>query len=108
MAYAPYNSSSPNPIVLALQPMSLGSGSTFNSTVGSTLIVAKFWFYVSSHTQAEVGTSDFISDGRALGVKQGDMLYVNKIAGAVSFHRFTEVGSTYASVSAGHMISSAS
>lgn len=108
MAYAPYNSSSPNPIVLALQPMSLGSGSTFNSTVNSTLIGNKLWIYTSTHVQATVGTSDFVSDGQALGVKPGDGLYNFVVSGAVSFHRFTAVGSTYASLSLGLMISSAS
>lgn len=108
MAYAPYSSTSPNPPVCVVQPIAFGGGSTFNSTVASTLIGGKLWFYVSSHTQAEVGTSDFISDGQALGMKPGDMLIVNQVSGKVSFHRCTALGSTYASLSVGFSISSAS
>ena len=111
MAYAPYDSTSPNPPVMALNPMAFGGGSTFNSTVGSTLLGGRLWFYNSTHLQTDVGTSDFISDGRDLGMKAGDFILAQNIsanASAVHFHRVTVVGSTYVSCSVGLVISSAS
>lgn len=108
MAYAPYSSTSPNPPVLAVNPMAFGGGSTYNSTIGSTLIGGRIWIYQSTHLQTNVGTSDFISDGEALGMKQNDFILANAINTAVTFHRVTAVGSTYVSCSAGLLISSAS
>lgn len=108
MAYAPYSSTSPNPPVLVSQPIAFGGGSTFNSTIASTLIGGKLWFYVSTHLQTDVGTSDFISDGQSLGMKPHDMIFAVSLSSAVSFHRVTAVGSTYVSCSAGQVVSSAS
>ena len=111
MAYAPYSSTSPNPPVLAVNPMAFGGGSTFNSTVGSTLLGGRLWLYTSTHLQTDVGTSDFISDGLALGMKGGDCILATKItagASAVSFHAVRTVGSTFVSCSPGLVISSAS
>ena len=108
MAYAPATSTSPNPPVMFPQPMAFGSRSTFNSTVGSTLIGGRLWFYVSTHLQTDVGTSDFISDGLLLGMKQRDVLIAISLSSAVSFHRVTSVGSTFVSCSPGLLISSAS
>ena len=111
MAYAPYSSTSPNPPVLAVNPMAFGGGSTFNSTVGSTLLGGRLWLYTSTHLQTDVGTSDFISDGLALGMKGGDFILAQKIsagATAVSFHSVRTVGSTFVSCSPGLVISSAS
>lgn len=108
MAYAPYSSSSPNPPMLAVQPMAFGGGSTFNSTEGATLIGGRLWVYVSTHLQTDVGTSDFISDGQALGIKRHDVLIHVSLSSAVSFHRCSTVASTFASFSAGLVLSSAS
>ena len=108
MAYAPHTSTSPNPPFMLAQPIALGGGSTFNSTVGSTLIGGRPWIYVSTHLQTDVGTSDFISDGQAMGMKQQDVIIAISLSSAVSFHRVTSVGSTFVSCSAGLLISSAS
>ena len=108
MAYAPYNTTSPNPPVLALQPMAFGGGSTFNSTIDSSLIGGRLWIYTSTHLQTDVGTSDFISDGLALGMKRHDLLIHVSLSSAVSFHRCSTVGSTFVGFSAGLMISSVS
>lgn len=107
MAYAPYTSATPNtPVLLAAQPIAWGS------TQSSTLGVApqgggNLWIYGSTHTVATVATSDFISDGRALGMKANDLLIVNSSVGT-GFTRVTAVGSTYVSLSLGLLISSAS
>ena len=111
MAYARYDSTSPNPPVMAVNPMAYGGGATFNSTVGATLLGGRLWFYNSTHLQTDVGTSDFISDGQVMGMKAGDMIIATKIIGntsAVSFHRVSVVGSTFVSCSPGLVISSAS
>ncbi len=108
MAYAAANSSSPNPPSMVLQPIALGGGSTYNSTVSSSLIGGKLWIYVSTHLQAAFGTSDFVTDGLKLGMKPGDMVLNNVIGGAVSFHRVVSLTSTSVTFSAGLMVSSAS
>ena len=110
MAYAPAGSSAgANPPFIMVQPMAIGrDNSTHGSTVGSSLIGGTMWGYISSHTQAEVGTSDFVTDGSKLGMKQGDILWNMQIAGKVSFHRVTGVVSTSVTFSAGLAISSAS
>lgn len=109
MAYAPAGSSAgANPPVLALQPMAFGGGSTYGSTKGSTAWGGRLWFYQSTHVQATVGTSDFVSDGQSMGMKLNDIVFqINDTAGA-SIHRVTAVGSTFVSLSAGLMVSSAS
>jgi len=109
MAYAPFDSTSPNPPVLALNPIAFGGNSTFNSTVGSSLLGGRLWLYNSTHGSSDTGSSDFISDGLSLGMKPGDMIVSTKInvnASAVSFHSVRAVGSTYVSCSLGLVISS--
>ena len=111
MAYARYDSTSPNPPVLAVNPMAFGGGSSFNSTVGATLLGGRLWLYHSTHIITDVGTSDFISDGLALGMKAGDAILATNISGgasAVHFHSVRTVGSTFVSCSPGLTISSAS
>jgi hypothetical protein len=108
MAYARYDSTAPNTPVAAINPMAFGSGSTLHGVGSSAGVGGKTWLYISTHTQAEVGTSDFISDGRQLGMKIGDSLINAQIAAKHSFHRVTNVSSTFTSLSAGLCISSAS
>lgn len=94
MAYAPYNSTSPNPVRLEDSQPIAGQ---------------RKWQYVSTHTQAEVGTSDFISDGLALGMKVGDTVTVIGSTTYVrSEHGVRAVGSTFTGLSAGLLVSSAS
>jgi hypothetical protein len=100
--------SSSFPPAVALQAMALGGGSTYGSTVVGSLIGGKLWVYISSHTQAEVGTSDFLPDGTILGYKVGDAFENWQIAGKHSRHRVTAVGSTFVGLSVGFCISSAS
>ena len=88
--------------------MAFGGGSTFNSTVDQSLIGGRLWVYCSSHLQTDVGSSDFISDGLALGMKRHDVILAISLSSAVSFHRVSTVQSTYTSCSPGLMISSAS
>ena len=109
MAYAPAGSSAgANPPALAVQPIAFGAGSTFGSTIGSSAVGGRLWVYVSTYTQATVGTSDFISDGLALGMKAVDGLLNLPTNSGHSYHRITSVGSTFISLSLGLMISSAS
>ena len=97
---------------MVVQPLALGQGSTFNSTVGSTLLGAgRIWFYNSTHIITDVGTSDFISDGQALGMRPGDVVFASNIsagASALHLHVVRTVGSTFVSCSAGLTVSSAS
>ena len=109
MAYAKSGSTAgANPPVMFVQPLAFGAGSTFGSTVGSTAIGGRFSLYQSTHVQATVGTSDFITDGVALGMKPGDIIFSNVISGALSIHRVTGITSTSVLISAGLMVSSAS
>ena len=110
MAYAPAGSTAgANPPMLIVQPMALGGGSTFGSTILATLLGGKIWYYCSTHLQTDVGTSDFISDGQKLGMKQRDLLIHNSLSSGVSLHRCNaEPGATYAGFSAGLMLASAS
>ena len=112
MAYAKAGSTAgANPPVLAVQPVAFGAGSTFGSTIGSTLLGGRLWVYVSTHTQVEFGTSDFITDAQVLGMKPRDVVMrIGTGSGTtgLSFHVVTAVGSTYASLTAGLIVSSAS
>lgn len=70
---------------------------------------ARWWVYKSTHTQLEVGTSDFISDGDARGMKVGDGVSVHgSTTFLISIHGVRAVGTTFTSLSAGHLVSSAS
>ena len=109
MAYAPSGSTAgANPPVLAFQPIAFGSGSTFGSTVGSTALGGRLWVYVSTHVQATVGASDFITDGQKLGMKPVDAILNMATNSGHSYHRITALTSTSVVISAGLMISSAS
>ncbi len=67
------------------------------------------WIYKSTHTQLEVGTSDFISNGQAVGMIAGDSVTATQSTTyEISFHSVLVVASTFASLSVGQMISSAS
>ena len=73
------------------------------------IAIPRSWGYFSTHTQAEVGTSDFISNGSSLGMVAGDSVLVTQSTTfKVSLHAATVVGATYVSLSAGQLISSAS
>lgn len=69
------------------------------------------WVYKSTHTQAAVGTSDHISEADAgkLGMAVGDEVTVmGSTTYVVSKHAVAAVGTTYVSLSAGLLVSSAS
>jgi hypothetical protein len=67
------------------------------------------WAYRSTHTQAEVGTSDFINNGSAIGMAVGDSIFnYGSTTYLVSHHAIRALGSTFVTLSAGHLISSAS
>lgn len=108
MAYAASNSTAPNPPLLALQPMALGKGSTFHGAGSSAGVGGKVFVYISTHTQAEVGTSDFIGEGTGIGIRAGDKVINMQIGAKHSDHRVTAVGTTFTSLSAGLVTSSAS
>lgn len=106
MAYAPYNSTATaNPPVLVSQPLAFGStGSTLSASGAGG---GKFWVYNSTHLQTDVGSSDFVSDGQALGFEVGDALMAIGASG-ISFHRCSALGSTYTSFTTGLLVSSGS
>lgn len=113
MAYSGTGSTAPNPPVMVFQaPAAFGRlAISTNSTVygaGSSAVGGNFYAYLSTHTQATVGTSDFIGDGTNIGVRVADVFVVIATGGGVSIHRVTAVGSTFTSLSAGLLVSSAS
>lgn len=109
MAYAPFNSTAPNPPVMVAQSMAFGGGSTFYGVGSSVGLGGRLWVYQSTHLQTDVGTSDFIADGTKIGLRPNDFLFALKTpASTVSFHVCRAVGTTFASFSPGLVISSAS
>jgi hypothetical protein len=73
------------------------------------IAIPRFWGYYSTHTQLEVGTSDFISNGSSLGMLAGDTVLVTESTTFdQSLHTVRVVGATYVSLSVGQLISSAS
>ncbi len=76
------------------------------------------WLYVSSHTRAVVVASTHFTDAGKRGMKVGDSVYVGETTAAdansasdislFSHHTVRTVASTYAILSAGWLISSAS
>jgi hypothetical protein len=102
MAYAAHNTTSPNPPLL----------------VGDQPIAGPRTFqYTSSHTRAVVVASTHITDGKTLGMKVGDHIYVHETSvnsnessdiERTSFHRVTRVESTWVTLNIGALMSSAS
>lgn len=73
------------------------------------IAIPRSWGYFSTHTQLEVGTSDFISNGSSLGMVAGDSVLVTQSTTfKVSQHSVTVVAATYASLTTGLLVSSAS
>jgi hypothetical protein len=76
----------------------------------------KLWHYVSSHTRVVAAASEFISNGKALGMGVGDHIYVHETGTSnessdiarSSFHRVTQVSSSSVTLNVGSVISSAS
>ena len=98
MAYAGTTSTSPNAPQLRTQSM----GSTYGG--GS-----REFLYKSTHTQAEVAATGFITDGFYLGMKVGDRVEVHgSTTYVVSMHAVSTVSTTGATLSAGLLVSSAS
>ena len=76
----------------------IAAGSTANA----------LWIWPSTYLQAELGASDFISDGQAMGMNVGDAILSINSASGVSVLRVTAIGATFTSLNAGGMVSSAS
>lgn len=67
------------------------------------------WAYQSTHTQVEVGTSDFISNGQDIGMTLGDTVTViGSTTYLTSVHSVNGLGSTYTGLTTGLLVSSAS
>jgi len=98
MAYAGTTSTAANPPFLVTQ----GIGSTGGVTLSQ-------WMYRSTHTQAAVAATGFITDAQALGMSLGDsVLVVGSTTYVISQHVVNAVSSTGATLSAGLLVSSAS
>jgi hypothetical protein len=96
MAYAPVSST-----VVGTHPFPV-QGIAAGSTAG------KFWVWPSTYLQTELGASDFVSDGKDMGMQPGDaILSINAASGVVMF-QVDSVGSTFTSLNIGSLISSAS
>ena len=76
----------------------------------------KVWNYISSHTRAVAVASEFVSDGKALGMKVGDHMYIHETGTSnessdiarTSFHRVTQVSASSVTLNIGLLVSSAS
>mgnify|MGYP003145994064 CR=1 FL=1 len=67
------------------------------------------WKYKSTHLQAVVGASDHISNGEDIGMVVGDTVFhIGSTTYVLTSHSVTAVASTYASLTSGLVISSAS
>lgn len=110
MAYAGATSTSPNQPVLLFQPMAFGRSAIGSTTfgAGSSNVGGAWWAYTSTHLQTDVGSSDFINDAVALGIRVKDVLFHNSLSSGFSVHRCSAIGSTFGSFSAGVTVSSAS
>lgn len=98
MAYAGVNSTIANPPAAVLEVM--------GSTGGRG---ARVWLYKSTHTQLEMSSAGFITDGLNLGAQLGDvMLVLGSTTYVMSAHTVQARSSTGISLSAGLTISSAS
>tara|TARA_R110000737_G_scaffold193828_1_gene215064 strand:- start:245 stop:535 length:291 start_codon:yes stop_codon:yes gene_type:complete len=80
---------------IGFQPIAMGSTGFGN------------WVWSSTYLQAEIGASDFISDGQDIGLKVNDIIEHTGSSG-VSVHRVTAVGATFTSLSLGNLSASAS
>lgn len=61
----------------------------------------RLWGYGSTHTLAELTTAGgFVTDGKALGMKVGDYLFMNSTAAAHGICKVTAVSSTGATLAA--------
>lgn len=104
MAYLSSTTTSPN--VPNLISKSIGS------TVGAR--GKAVWGYASTHVQTDVSSTGHFSDGDALGMVLGDMVFVAGSgsttfgSGPLSIHIVNVVTSTGVGLSAGLMVSSAS
>ena len=104
MAYAGTTSTSPNPPALT---QSWLAGSTDAGSTSADAI--KQFIYKSTHTQAEVAATGFITDGEDLGMRLGDsVLVIGSTTYVLSHHSVRAVSSTGVDLSAGLLISSAS
>ena len=97
-------SSVANPPVLT---QSYLAGST--NTGSTDLSANNQWMYTSTHTQAEVAATGFITDAQDLGMNLRDSVLVfGSTTYVCSHHSVRAVSSTGATLSAGLLISSAS
>jgi len=106
MAYAgsTAGSSASNPPALITSWL---AGSTAGGSTG--LHAHKEFSYVSTHTQAEVAATGFITDAKSLGMNLGDVVQVRgSTTYLLSYHTVKTVSSTGATLSAGLLVSSAS
>ena len=77
---------------------------------------AKQWGYTSTHTRVVAAASQFITNGKVLGMKVGDNVYIHETDTSndssdivrTSFHRVTQVSSSSVTMNVGAVISSAS
>lgn len=91
MAYQGTTSTSPNPPVLAPQPIA----------------GVRSWLYQSTHTSAEAQATGFITDGQSLGMTLGDnVLVFGSTTYSIHSHAVNAVSSTGVSLSTGSAHSS--
>lgn len=97
MAYAGTTSTSPNPPRLTSQ----GIGSTAGGGI-------REWQYKSTHTAALVSSTGHFTDGQALGMQVGDIVWVQgSTTYVLTSHTVVAVSATGVSVSSGVSLSAA-
>lgn len=95
MAYAPIGST-----VVGTHPFPVQGIAAGASAYG-------LWIWPSSYLQAEIGASDFVSDGQDMGMKLDDAVILINSSG-VSCLQVSAIGATFTSFNLGGMLSSAS
>lgn len=96
MAYAPIGST-----VVGTHPFVVQG-----IAAGSTALA--LWVWPSTYLQTELNSSDFVSDGKDMGMQVGDAILSINAASGVVMMQVDAVGSTYTGINVGMVISSAS
>lgn len=105
MAYLSSTSTAPNPPALVDQQIARSS-SNVTGTAGVYFGIPREWYYASTHGATEVVAANFFTDGRALGMRVGDIVNVYGSTFAVTCHRVIADGTTTIQLSAGTIIGS--
>lgn len=100
MAYLSSTSTAPNTPSLFVQAIARPSSSVTGSTLPGAGGVPRQWQYSSTHGATAVQAANFFTDGNALGMRTGDVLFVYGSTFGVTTHMVIDHGATSFQVSA--------